>query len=390
MAHNTCLRCVRQSENSAVPAYAMWTGGVVATLGIGAAILAGAGIAAADATSGSESSAPSTSSATRASVGPTAGATHRKRSARTVHAAAATTDAAAVADSRPVVVRAPQAPAPADSGPPGTSTALPVTFKTATTAKVPVKSPPTVPPTRVTTDLASTFQSVQVAPVSPIPRIKAAAAAAPRTGPGTWGAPTRSVYFTDSSVLSQFVVYTGQTPNGTRTPSALSFSNGTMTITGDAAGNDEGIAWTPGQKYGAWEVRLRVPPGAKNYDPVLLLWPDAENWPKGGEVDFMEMWDDPTRQKVNSVLHYGPSDKQVRASMAIDATQWHTYAVKWTPTQITTYADGVPLFTSTNKSTFPPAAMHLCIQLDTQGTDIAAGGKMEVAWAKQYSLTAVT
>jgi beta-glucanase (GH16 family) len=243
----------------------------------------------------------------------------------------------------------------------------------------------------VTAAINSFFQQVQTALSA-----AAAKAASGNTSSGStldpslWGAPSRTVNFTDSSVLSQFVVYTGAFPEGTRTPSQLSFSNGTMTISGDAQGNDEGIAWTPGQKYGAWAVRLRVAPGAANYDPVLLLWPDAENWPKGGEVDFMEMWNDPTRQKVNSVLHYGAANKQISASVAMDATQWHTYAVSWTPTQITTYVDGVPLFTSTTKSQFPPAAMHLCIQLDTMGPDIAAGGSMEVAWAKQYSLAAIT
>ena len=254
-----------------------------------------------------------------------------------------------------------------------------------------MKSPLPNPMAMVTAAVNAFFKQVQTSfTAAARTAAPSTGTAAPRTGPATWGAPTRTVNFTGASVLSQFVVYTGTYPEGTRTPSALSFSNGTMTITGDAQGNDEGIAWTPGQKYGGWEVRLRVPAGAANYDPVLLLWPDAENWPKGGEVDFMEMWDDPTRQTVHSVLHYGPSNKQISASVAVDATQWHTYAVKWTSTQITTYVDGVPLFTSTNKSQFPPGAMHLCIQLDTMGPDIAAGATMEVAWAKQYSLAAVT
>ena len=44
--------------------------------------------------------------------------------------------------------------------------------------------------------------------------------------------------------------------------------------------------------------------------------------------------------------------------MAVDATQWHTYAVSWTPTQITTYVDGTPIFTTTDTATFPPGPMH--------------------------------
>lgn len=211
-----------------------------------------------------------------------------------------------------------------------------------------------------------------------------------RTVPGTWGTPSRTVDFTDWSVLAKdWVIYHEPTKEGNRIPGAITFADGIMTITGDAAGNDGGMAWVPGQMYGGWEVRLRVPAGARNYDAVLLLWPDAENWPAGGEIDFMEMWDDPTRQTVNSVLHHGPENKQIIATMSLDATQWHDYAVKWTPTEITTYVDGVPLFHTTDTSTFPPGLMHLCIQLDIMGPDIAAGAQMQVAWAKQYSLNSV-
>jgi hypothetical protein len=161
---------------------------------------------------------------------------------------------------------------------------------------------------------------------------------------GTWGSPTRSAYFTDSSVLSDWWVYNGSTQHGNRTPNAISFADG------------------------------------------VLLWPDVENGPTGGEIDFMEIWGDGTRQAVNSVLHYSSTNQQAGATMAVDATQWHTYAVSWTPTQITTYVDGTPIFTTSDTSTFPPGPMHLAIQLDMVGPDIAAGAQMQVAWVKEYAL----
>ncbi|KDE97985.1 hypothetical protein Y900_003270 [Mycolicibacterium aromaticivorans JS19b1 = JCM 16368] len=208
-------------------------------------------------------------------------------------------------------------------------------------------------------------------------------------GAGTWGTPTRSTFFTDSSVLSDWWVYNGRTQHGNRTPNQISFADGVMTLSGDAAGNDAGIAWGPGQKYGAWEVRVKIPAGAPNYDPVLLLWPDAENWPTGGEIDFMEIWGDGSRQAVNSVLHYSSTNQQDGATMPVDATQWHTYAVKWTPSEITTYVDGTTIFTTKDTSMFPPGPMHLAIQLDMLGPDISAGAKMMVAWVKEYSLASV-
>ncbi len=208
-------------------------------------------------------------------------------------------------------------------------------------------------------------------------------------GTGTWGTPTRSAFFTDWSVLSDWWVYNGATQHGNRTPNQISFADGVMTLSGDAAGNDAGIAWGPGQKYGAWEVRVKIPAGAPNYDPVQLLWPDAENWPTGGEIDFMEIWGDGSRQAVNSVLHYSSANQQAGATMKVDATQWHTYAVKWTPTEITTYVDGTPIFTTNDTSMFPPGPMHLAIQLDMLGPDISAGAQMQVAWVKEYSLASV-
>lgn len=206
---------------------------------------------------------------------------------------------------------------------------------------------------------------------------------------GTWGTPTRSAFFTDWSVLSDWWVYNGTTQHGNRTPNQISFADGVMTLSGDAAGNDAGIAWGPGQKYGAWEVRVKIPVGAPNYDPVLLLWPDAENWPTGGEVDFMEIWEDGSRQAVNSVLHYSSTNQQAGATMVVDATQWHTYAVKWTPTEITTYVDGTPIFSTNDTSMFPPGPMHLAIQLDKLGPDISAGAQMQVAWVKEYALASL-
>ncbi|WP_264005801.1 family 16 glycosylhydrolase [Mycolicibacterium sphagni] len=217
----------------------------------------------------------------------------------------------------------------------------------------------------------------------------AGAGTATNDGLGNWGQPTRSTYFTDSSALAGWWIYSGQTQQGNRTASAISFADGIMTLTGDASGNDAGIALGPGQMYGAWEVRMRAPAGAANYDPVLLLWPDAENWPTGGEIDFAEIWDDPARQAVNSVLHYSSTNQQAGATMTIDATQWHTYAVTWTPTAITTYVDGIPIFTTTDTSAFPPGPMHLCIQLDVGGSDIAAGAQMQVAWMKEWSLDSI-
>lgn len=206
-----------------------------------------------------------------------------------------------------------------------------------------------------------------------------------------WGTASKQTNFTGKSALSDWYVYDGAGNGGygIRTPAALTFADNVMTITGDPAGTTGGLAWWPGQKYGMWEVRMKVPEGAANYNPVALLWPDAENWPIGGEMDFMETQHDPTRQTTSAALHYGAGNQWVTSATTVDATQWHNYAVSWTPGKITAYVDGVAFFSSTDTAKFPPRRMHLCLQLDVGGPNLAGGAQMQVAWARQYVGTAV-
>jgi licheninase len=206
-----------------------------------------------------------------------------------------------------------------------------------------------------------------------------------------WGAPNRSEDFNDPSALSRWKLYNGagHAGNGQRTPSAASVADGMLTITGDAEGNSEGMAWNPGQMYGRWEACVQSTPASPNYHSVLLLWPDSENWPSDGEIDFMEILD-PDRQKVTaSVLAIRPDDQQQslmdhidHAEIVIDATKWHSWAVEWTPDRVAGYVDGTQWFEITKR--IPRSAMHLCIQLDNFGGDISKGGREIVDWVRQY------
>ncbi len=199
-----------------------------------------------------------------------------------------------------------------------------------------------------------------------------------------WGTPDREDDF--SGGTDQWSVYDGpgHAGQGRRSPSAISVANGVMTITGDASGTTGGTAWNPGRRYGRWEGRIKAPASDPSYNALMLLWPDAENWPVGGEVDFMEMTD-AARRSTNFFLHYGADNSQVHGEVAIDATQWHNWAVEWTPQAITAYVDGKQWYRTTDTSTFPPGPMHLCIQLDwfpEGGTPKKSG--MQVDWVRQY------
>ncbi len=206
-----------------------------------------------------------------------------------------------------------------------------------------------------------------------------------------WGQPNRSEDFDGN--LKSWGLYdgVGHEGKGKRTPSAATLKDGVLTITGDSQGNTEGMAWNPGQKYGRWEARVKAPVSDPSYHAVMLLWPDAENWPVGGEVDFMEM-SDHTRQSTDMFLHYGASNSQLQGNVKVDATQWHNWAVEWTSTHITAYLDGKQWWSTDKTNALPPGPMHLTLQLDwfPKGGASVQTSQMQVDWVRQYALSGGT
>jgi hypothetical protein len=207
-----------------------------------------------------------------------------------------------------------------------------------------------------------------------------------------WGTPNREDDFTED--LSGWGIYDGpgHADEGTRSPDAASVADGVLTINGDAEGTTAGMAWGrgKGQKYGRWEGRVRAPASDPTYNALLLLWPDAEDFPEGGEIDFMEMTDH-TRQSTNVFLHHGEDNAQEHGTVEIDATRWHNWAVEWTPKGVTTYVDGEQWWHTDEVDALPPGPMHLCIQLDWFPQKRAGAVKpsqMQVDWVRQYPVDA--
>ncbi|MBA2309612.1 MAG: glycoside hydrolase family 16 protein [Pseudonocardiales bacterium] len=203
-----------------------------------------------------------------------------------------------------------------------------------------------------------------------------------------WGQPNRVDEF-DAGLGPDWNVYdgVGHGGNGRRSPDAFSTSGGVLTVTGDGEGTTGGMGWGSGQKYGRWEARVKAPVGDPTYSALVLLWPDAENWPVGGEIDFMELTD-PTRQSAKIFVHFGENDLKVESAVAVDATQWHNWAVEWTPDYIAAYLDGKEWYRVTDKAVQPPGPMHLTIQLDwfPEGDGQVKTSSMQVDWVKQYPL----
>ena len=86
--------------------------------------------------------------------------------------------------------------------------------------------------------------------------------------------------------------------------------------------------------------------------------------------------------------HYSCQNRQTYAKKAVDATQWHNYAVEWTSKGIVGYMDGVEWFRDTDPAHLPPGSMHQTIQLDwfPDGSTTRTSS-MQVDWVRVYDVS---
>ncbi len=225
----------------------------------------------------------------------------------------------------------------------------------------------------------------------------AAAAPDPSDCPSTaaerhgWGGPTRASDFANGLPPDwhPYGPEPGHARKGVRTPEAIAVDGGTVTITATTDGTTGAMSWHPGQRYGRWEACVRSEVGPDALHPVLILWPVAEDFPVGGEIDWMEIFNG-DRQEVNVVLHHGPDNDSFGGKIAHDATRWTSWAVEWTPQRITTYRDGEQWYTTTRSDVFPPRPMNMTMQLDwfppDGGGPAERGSAMHMDWARQWAL----
>jgi hypothetical protein len=184
----------------------------------------------------------------------------------------------------------------------------------------------------------------------------------------------------------------GHDGNGRRRPSQIAVSNGVLKITGTANGTTGGMKWrNRGQTYGQWDIRLRARAGCICYHPVVLLWGtgggSGVNNPRG-ELDIVEAWQRPWRDRNSFTIHYGDGSAMVGADTAVDMTVWHTYHLVWQNTYLYTWIDDNPAYFSTDDvGVLPTGPMDLTIQLDwfpQEGTAGGATATMEVDSVSQF------
>jgi hypothetical protein len=219
---------------------------------------------------------------------------------------------------------------------------------------------------------------------------------APSNGDGTqaattfgWGAVVAGDEFSNTGApdSTKWSVFNGKGHHGKgiRSPQAWSVANGVATVKGNAEGTTGGMsAKFANQKYGRWESRMKTSDRDPKYHPVMILWPDNES-STCAEIDYAEGTADTKMMKF--FLHYScdRSDFQTTAAKPIDATQWHNYAVEWTPAGITGYIDGVKTFSDTNPAHQPTVSMHQTLQLDWFPDGSATKpSQMQVDWVRVY------
>jgi hypothetical protein len=127
--------------------------------------------------------------------------------------------------------------------------------------------------------------------------------------------------------------------------------NGTLKIIAKKAGNqvlsvrmNTNESWT----YGYFEARMKLPSGKGTW-PALWMMPekDVDGWPHDGEIDIMEhVGHDPNN--IHCTIHCGAysyytgtSPKGATRIISTAQSDFHVYALEWTPDYIRGYIDGV-------------------------------------------------
>lgn len=97
------------------------------------------------------------------------------------------------------------------------------------------------------------------------------------------------------------------------------------------------------QTYGYFECRAKIPQG-QGFWPAFWLYNEQHTI---YEIDVMENLGNDS--SMYYMTYHSPSGDPQKAYHGMNlATNYHTYAVKWTPNAITYYLDNTPLFTVTD------------------------------------------
>lgn len=139
-----------------------------------------------------------------------------------------------------------------------------------------------------------------------------------------------------------------------------------------------------GQVHGRYEVRFLVERPVPGYKIAWLLWPDSENFPGDGEIDFPE---GDLSDVIDGFVHHmngvGGADQDAYGTAVRMSSGWHTALIDWTAKSCAFILDGMTIGTTTNR--IPSTPMHWVLQSETNNiTDNAASAEILIDWVTVY------
>jgi len=151
--------------------------------------------------------------------------------------------------------------------------------------------------------------------------------------------------------------------------------------------------WGPGfsTTYGRVEMRARVSEEVTGAGPVFLLWPASnDHWPP--EVDILET---PSGDAMFTNHYVDARGQPAYDSFVfdLDVSEWHTYALEWTPERLTLEVDGREIHTFRDHVPSEPMALgfqgHVGSDADawyggSPNRSGVTGVDIEVDWVAAY------
>lgn len=207
-----------------------------------------------------------------------------------------------------------------------------------------------------------------------------------------WGTRIINLEYNSASDMAQWGLYDGpgHGGNGRRSPGAFSVVDGVFRIHGEnKVSGGAALNHRRGDRRYFAECRARVYQAGSGsndrYHPVLILWPDNDQWPSGAEYDFMEC-DEGTGQ-FGLFMHL-PDHQPYRQDFygePLDLQNWHNYAVAWDGPGRTlrAYIDGRLVYNGSGRVADAPGPMHLTFQLDDFGGN-PRPCNFEMQWSRVY------
>ena len=117
-----------------------------------------------------------------------------------------------------------------------------------------------------------------------------------------------------------------------------------------------------GQLYQRWACRFKIDP-TPGFKAAWLFWPDSENQPQDGEIDFPEAdFDRPIHGYVHHTNAVNTGDQNAYPTSVALGSGWHEAETIWSPGGVEFKLNGVVVGNCTTR--IPNTPMHICLQCE--------------------------